>query len=111
MEFIFGIKLYMFRTVLLTTISSFSLYTQQWYISYRFADSLPANKFQKLAYLVGFIIRIYQDARPPERYTSSLFVTLLPRCHPHYPLFPNSTLISGTHIYQIPHNYHVVLFR
>ena len=27
---IFGIKLYMFRTVLLSIISSFSLYTQQW---------------------------------------------------------------------------------
>jgi hypothetical protein len=35
---------------------------------------------------------------------SFLFVTLLPKCHSHYPLPPNSTLISGTHIYQIPHN-------
>jgi hypothetical protein len=25
------------------------------------------NKFEKLLYLVGFIIRIYHDARPPER--------------------------------------------
>ena len=31
----FGIKLYMFRTVPLTIIRSFSLYTQQWYMSYR----------------------------------------------------------------------------
>jgi len=38
-KFIFGIKLYMFRTVPLSTISSFSLYTQQWYMSYRFADT------------------------------------------------------------------------
>jgi len=30
----------MFRTVPLSIISSFSLYTQQWYMSYRFADSL-----------------------------------------------------------------------
>ena len=30
----------MFRTVHLSIISSFSLYTQQWYMSYRFADSL-----------------------------------------------------------------------
>ena len=25
------------------------------------------NKFEKLLHLVGFIIRIYYDARPPER--------------------------------------------
>ena len=33
----------MFRTVPLSIISSFSLYTQQWYMSYRFADSLRAG--------------------------------------------------------------------
>ena len=33
----------MFRTVLLSIIRSFSLYTQQWYVSYRFADSLRAG--------------------------------------------------------------------
>ena len=38
----FGIKLYMFRRVLLSIIS-FSLYTQQWYMSYRFAGSLRAG--------------------------------------------------------------------
>jgi len=49
LKFIFGIKLYMFRTVPLSIIRSFSLYTQQWYMSYRFADSkLPAN----LCYLI-----------------------------------------------------------
>ena len=42
LKFIFGIKFYMFWTVPLSIISSFSLYTQQWYISYRFADSLRA---------------------------------------------------------------------
>ena len=84
----------MFRAVPLSIIRSFSLYTQQWYMSYRFADSLrvgsgrnsfrpdPAdgqrncpknidfyskNKFEKLVHLVGFIIRIYHDARSPER--------------------------------------------
>jgi len=58
-------------------------------MSYRFADSLlcaqwqtpddgqrncpkhvefySKNKFEKLVYLVGFIIRIYHDARSPER--------------------------------------------
>jgi hypothetical protein len=137
----------MFRTVPLSIIRHFSLYTQQWYMSYRFADSLRAgsgqnvlirlfslytqqwcmsyrfadslrafftvhtdgtfwscsqavskpvwripllcvqwktpddgqrnwskhvefhsqNKFQKLVRLVGFTIRIYHDARSPER--------------------------------------------
>ena len=33
----------MFRTVPLSIIRSFSLYTQQWYISYSFADSLRAE--------------------------------------------------------------------
>jgi len=33
----------MFRTVHLSIIRSFSLYTQQWYMSYRFADSLQAR--------------------------------------------------------------------
>jgi len=37
-KFIFGIKVCMFRTVPLSTIRSFSLYTQQWYMSYRFVD-------------------------------------------------------------------------
>jgi len=41
--FIFGIKLHMFRTVPLSIIRSFSLYTQQWFMSYRFAGSLRAN--------------------------------------------------------------------
>jgi len=30
LKFIFGIKFYMFQTVPLSTIRSFSLYTQQW---------------------------------------------------------------------------------
>jgi len=38
LKFIFGIKLYMFRTVPLFIIRSFSLYTQQWYMLRRFAD-------------------------------------------------------------------------
>ena len=66
----------MFRTVPLSIISSFSLYTQQWYMSYRFADSLRTgsgwncpkhvefyskNKFGKLLHLVGFNVRIRND--------------------------------------------------
>ena len=121
LKFIFVLKLYMFRTFPLSITRSFSLYTQQWYISYTFADSLregsgrnqfllacwaswscsqavskpvwhiqflcvrwktpddgqrncpkhvefySKNKFGKLVHLVGFIIRIYRDARWPER--------------------------------------------
>jgi len=36
-------KLYMFRTVPLSIIRSLSLYTQQWHMSHRFADSLRAE--------------------------------------------------------------------
>jgi len=36
-------KLYMFRTVPLSIIRSYSLYTRQWYMSYRFADSFRAG--------------------------------------------------------------------
>ena len=39
----FGIKLYMFRTVPVSIIRSFSLYTQQWCMSYKFAGSLRAG--------------------------------------------------------------------
>jgi len=40
LKFIFGMKLYMFRTVPLSIIRRFSLYTQQSYMSYRFADNI-----------------------------------------------------------------------
>jgi len=36
-------KLYIFWTVPLSIIRSFSLYTQQWYMYYRFADNLRAG--------------------------------------------------------------------
>jgi len=36
-------KLYMFRTAPLSIITRFSLYTRQWYMSYRFTDSLRAG--------------------------------------------------------------------
>ena len=85
LKFIFGIKLYMFRTAPLSIIRSFSMYTQQWYMSYRIAGSSQAvwhiplvcvlwktpddgqrncpkhvefyskNEFEKLVHLVGFI--------------------------------------------------------
>jgi hypothetical protein len=39
----FGMKLYMFRTVPVSIIRNYSLYTQQWYMSYRFVDSFRAG--------------------------------------------------------------------
>jgi len=50
-QIIFGIKLYMFRTVPLSVIRNFSLYTQQWYMSCRFADSLRAGSGRKVLIL------------------------------------------------------------
>ena len=84
----------MFRTIPLSIIRSFSLYTQQWNMSYSsqqicmthniavctainswwWTEELSEtcrilfqNKFEKLEHLVGLIIRIYHDARSPER--------------------------------------------
>jgi len=37
----------MFRTVPLSIIRSLTLYTQQWFISYRFADSLRSGSGRK----------------------------------------------------------------
>ena len=48
LKFIFGRELCMFRTVPLSIIRSFSLYIQEWYMSYSFADScqqLSANLY------------------------------------------------------------------
>jgi len=65
----------MFRTVPLSIIRSFLLYTQQWYMSYsccvysdkfltmdkrncpKHVEFYSKNKFEKLVHLVGFIIR------------------------------------------------------
>ena len=112
LKFIFGIKLYMFRTFPLSIISSlFTVHTAKVYVIqlasrirtfrpdparklsanlydiYRccgYSEKTPddgqrscpkhaefysKNKFEKLVHLVGFIIRIYHDARSPERNT------------------------------------------
>jgi hypothetical protein len=84
----------MFRTVpLFHHQEVFSLYTEQWYMSYRFAvwhipllclqwktpddgqrncpkhvEFYCKNKFEKLVHLIGFIIRIYHDSRSPDRH-------------------------------------------
>jgi hypothetical protein len=42
---ILEMKLYMFRTVALSIITSYSPYTQRWYMSYRFVDSFRAGSW------------------------------------------------------------------
>jgi len=110
----------MFRTVPLSIIRTFSLHTGQWYMSYRFADSKPVwhiplpcaqlkcpdngqrncpklvefyskNKFEKLVHLVGFIIKIYHDARSPERQ----FITM----HGHLNVNLSRYTVTWTSIY------------
>ena len=55
----------MFRTVPLSIIRSFSLYTQQWYMSYRFADSLRTICQQTLYNLwVDSELRFSADLSP-----------------------------------------------
>jgi len=44
LKFILEMKFYMFRSVPLSIIRSFLLYTQQWYMSYRFADSCKQDQ-------------------------------------------------------------------
>ena len=91
----------MFWTVPLSIIRSFSLYTQQWCMSCRFADSLQAgsgrnwfhpddgqrnclkhvefyskNKFEKLVHLVVCSTRIYHDAWSPERQNFKKWFTI-----------------------------------
>jgi len=43
----------MFGTVRLSTIRSFSLYTQQWYMSYRFGDSWRARSGRSVLILLA----------------------------------------------------------
>ena len=76
----------MFWTVPLSIIRSFSLYTQQTCMTHTTAvftvktpnddgqrnclkhvEFYSKNKFEKFVRLVGFIIKLYHDARPPER--------------------------------------------
>jgi len=76
LKFIFGIKLYMFRTVPLSIIRSFSRWKTpddgQWNCP-KHIEFYSKNKFEKLVHLVGFIIRIYHDARSPERQNPTLY--------------------------------------
>ena len=53
LKFIFEIQLYMFRTVPLSIISCFSLYTRQWYMPYRYADSFPGRSGRNVLILLA----------------------------------------------------------
>jgi len=51
----------------------------------KYVEFYSENKFEKLVHLVGFIIRIYHDARSPERQKSQMLlnvVTMLDRTNP-----------------------------
>jgi len=61
----------MFCKVPLYIITSFSLYTQQWYMSYRFADSLRAVSADPARKLSANLYDIYRYRGPgfdPRRY-------------------------------------------
>jgi len=76
----------MFRTVRLSIIRSFSLYTQQWYMSCRLHVGFHSkNRFEKLVHLVGFIIRNSEQ--------SAIFANF--RLCAVYPKFPVFTQTSG----------------
>jgi len=77
LKLIFGIKFYMFRTVTLCIVRSFSMYIKlsvqwktpddaQWNCP-KYVEFYSKNKFEKTVHLVGFIIRIFHDTRSPER--------------------------------------------
>ena len=55
----FEMKFYMFRTVPLSIIRSFTMYTQQWYMSYRFAESLWAAAYAPAHKLSANLYDIY----------------------------------------------------
>jgi len=67
LKFIFGIKFYMFRTVPLSIVRSFSLYTQQWYMSYSLRTGSGRNCSSVLIHILKFIfvIKLYMFRTVP----------------------------------------------
>jgi len=72
LKFILGMKLHMFRTVPLSIIRSFSLYTQQCYKSYRFADSLRAGSGWN-GVILGMVLNMFQTVPFSTIISSSLY--------------------------------------
>ena len=65
----------MFRTVPLSIVRSFSLYTQQRYVSYRFADSLRAGSGRNVYLLVHILILfVYRLKWDQEDYKKQGFI-------------------------------------
>ena len=78
LKFIFGVRLYMFRTVPLSIIRSFPLYAQQWYTSYRFADSLRARKLSanKIISTISLLHLFLSLSVRPSNYHVHIFIHL-----------------------------------
>jgi len=78
----------MFRTVPMSTIKCFSLYTQQWYMPHcpKHVEFYSKNKLQKLVHLVGFIIKTKTVLSPST-------VLLMCGFHNKQPLLPHDRLV------------------
>jgi len=59
-------KLYMFQTVPLSIIRSFPLYTQQWYIPYRFADRNKCSCSQAICKPIWHISLLCVQCKTPD---------------------------------------------
>ena len=91
----------MFRTVPLSIIRSFSLYTQQWYMSYRFADSLRAGSgrnWSSVLILVKCPLNVLILTIKPTRCTnfSEFFLDWNSTCFGQF-LCPSSGVFHCTH--------------
>ena len=66
-------QIYMTYTVVMCTVKNSSWWTEELSKTCR---ALFQNKFEKLVHLVGFIIRIYHDARSPETQIHTILLGL-----------------------------------
>ena len=98
-KFIFGLKLHMFRSVPLSIIRSIYCthsngicHTGLLIACEQDQDGsfIPQINFEKLVHLVGFIIRIYHDARSPERQIHPILFTQKPFLQLFFIIRPNN---------------------
>jgi len=80
LKFVLGMKLYMFRTVPVSIIRSFSLYTHQWYMSYSFADSLRVGAYAPACKLSIKPYDIYHCCVYSEKFLMMDILLLLASC-------------------------------
>ena len=78
LKFVFGIKLNMFRTVLLSSIRIFSLYTQQGYMSYRLRPD-PARKLSTNVYDIYHCCVYSEKLLMMDRGTSRNMLSFIPK--------------------------------